>query len=218
MLKISVFCHSCKKKLDTDVDYSAAIPRWAMNLREIALQHGWVADGHTAFCTDCKQEVAYKSDIFYPLYKLRMVGLIQCDVCGLQQLWRKVVLEEQFARKIRRDFKQKGWKFVFESPGKNTKKDYCPSCEPAYWAQERLELVNLVWSMSTQAAAAELGVSDKALEKRCKRLGISKPPRGFWAKFYAGYVQECEEMIPPDVTKILGESHLPKIHTIESAS
>ena len=47
--------------------------------------------------------------------------------------------------------------------------------------KERLE--ELVWSMSTVKVAELLGVSDVAVAKRCKRLGVEKPPRGYWAKF-----------------------------------
>jgi hypothetical protein len=30
--------------------------------------------------------------------------------------------------------------------------------------------------------------SDKAVETRCKRLGVPKPPRGYWAKLAAGQI------------------------------
>ena len=36
--------------------------------------------------------------------------------------------------------------------------------------------------MSTVQVAKLLGVSDVAVAKRCKRLGVEKPPRGYWAK------------------------------------
>ena len=45
------------------------------------------------------------------------------------------------------------------------------------------ELEELVWSMSTVKVARLLGVSDVAIAKRCKLLGVEKPPRGYWAKF-----------------------------------
>lgn len=48
------------------------------------------------------------------------------------------------------------------------------------------ELEWLVWQMPTTEVAELFQVSDKAVEKRCKRLGISKPPRGYWAKVAAG--------------------------------
>lgn len=42
------------------------------------------------------------------------------------------------------------------------------------------ELERLVWEQPTTAVAKIFGVSDKAIEKRCKKLGILKPPRGYW--------------------------------------
>jgi transcriptional regulator of aromatic amino acid metabolism len=44
------------------------------------------------------------------------------------------------------------------------------------------ELERLVWEKSTTEIARELGVSDVAIAKRCKKLGIEKPGRGYWAK------------------------------------
>jgi hypothetical protein len=44
------------------------------------------------------------------------------------------------------------------------------------------ELRQLVWEIPTTQIACLYGVSDKAVEKRCRALGISKPPRGYWAK------------------------------------
>ena len=44
------------------------------------------------------------------------------------------------------------------------------------------ELYNLVWSMPTTEVAKLFAVSGKAIEKRCKLLGVTKPPRGYWSK------------------------------------
>lgn len=44
------------------------------------------------------------------------------------------------------------------------------------------ELRELVWLQPTTEVARLFGVSDKAIEKRCKKLGIAKPPRGYWSK------------------------------------
>lgn len=44
------------------------------------------------------------------------------------------------------------------------------------------ELSQLVWEIPTTQIAALYGVSDKAVEKRCRALGIPKPPRGYWAR------------------------------------
>lgn len=44
------------------------------------------------------------------------------------------------------------------------------------------ELEQLVWAMPTTHVGLLFGVSDKAVERRCKLLGIQKPPRGYWTK------------------------------------
>lgn len=46
-------------------------------------------------------------------------------------------------------------------------------------------LKKMVWSTPRRALAQALGVSDVAIAKRCKRLGILMPPRGYWAKLGA---------------------------------
>lgn len=50
----------------------------------------------------------------------------------------------------------------------------------------REELYEKVWSTPTVQVAAELGISDVALAKRCKKLNVPKPPLGYWAKVAAG--------------------------------
>ncbi|MEO7298366.1 MAG: hypothetical protein ABI042_07295 [Verrucomicrobiota bacterium] len=50
----------------------------------------------------------------------------------------------------------------------------------------REELYEKVWSMPTTKVAAELGISDVAVKKRCKKLNVPKPPLGYWAKVAAG--------------------------------
>ncbi|HWD92274.1 MAG TPA: hypothetical protein VG938_07990 [Verrucomicrobiae bacterium] len=50
----------------------------------------------------------------------------------------------------------------------------------------REELYDKVWSQPTTKVAAELGISDVALSKRCKKLQVPKPPPGYWAKVEAG--------------------------------
>lgn len=47
---------------------------------------------------------------------------------------------------------------------------------------EKDKLERLIWEKPTSVLAKELNVSDTAIAKRCKKLGIKKPPRGYWAK------------------------------------
>lgn len=57
----------------------------------------------------------------------------------------------------------------------------------------REDLYRLVWTTPTVEVAKILGISDVAVGKRCKKLNIPKPSRGFWAKVQAGKDVE----IPP---------------------
>ena len=50
----------------------------------------------------------------------------------------------------------------------------------------REELYERIWSSPMTQVAAELGISDVALAKRCKKLNVPKPPVGYWAKIAAG--------------------------------
>jgi len=50
----------------------------------------------------------------------------------------------------------------------------------------RRELYNLVWSRPMKAVAADVGISDVALAKQCKKANIPVPNRGYWAREQAG--------------------------------
>ncbi len=47
------------------------------------------------------------------------------------------------------------------------------------------ELEKLVWDRPVLTIANELGISEVAVRKRCERLGVKRPPRGYWAKVHA---------------------------------
>lgn len=48
------------------------------------------------------------------------------------------------------------------------------------------EIEKLIWANPIRKVAKDLGVSDIALHRRCKRLGVVKPPQGHWAKLEHG--------------------------------
>lgn len=70
---------------------------------------------------------------------------------------------------------------------KKVDKKFCsPSCksknrEKITWPSDEI-LSEMVWKTPTTKIAQLLGVSDKAVEKRIEKLGLSKPPRGYWQK------------------------------------
>lgn len=50
----------------------------------------------------------------------------------------------------------------------------------------REELYEKVWSTPGTKLAEELGISDVAITKRCKKLNVPRPSRGYWAKLASG--------------------------------
>lgn len=51
---------------------------------------------------------------------------------------------------------------------------------------ERADLYERIWTSPIQTVAKELGISDVALAKVCKKLNVPRPPRGHWAKVRHG--------------------------------
>lgn len=51
----------------------------------------------------------------------------------------------------------------------------------------QMQLQQLLWIVPTVLIGRMFGVSDKAIEKRAKKWGLSKPPRGYWAKKTFGH-------------------------------
>ncbi|MDM0118075.1 tyrosine-type recombinase/integrase [Variovorax sp. J22R133] len=50
------------------------------------------------------------------------------------------------------------------------------------------QLRRMVWNRPTVEIAQIVEISDSAVGKRCKALGITKPPAGYWNKVYAGKI------------------------------
>jgi hypothetical protein len=60
----------------------------------------------------------------------------------------------------------------------------------------REQLYELVWSKPGTLACTQLGISDVALTKICRRLNVPKPPPGHWAKLQYGH-QSVKPGLPP---------------------
>lgn len=82
---------------------------------------------------------------------------------------------------------------IFVVSSKSTRSycsSYCSSDSTLRFDVNREDLYILVWSKPTVEVAKLLGVSDVAVSKRCKKLEVPKPPRGYWAKVAAGLTPE----------------------------
>jgi hypothetical protein len=60
----------------------------------------------------------------------------------------------------------------------------------------REQLYELVWSEPMQRIGKQIGISDVAIAKHCRRLGIPLPPRGYWNKLHAGK-NVIKAVLPP---------------------
>lgn len=61
----------------------------------------------------------------------------------------------------------------------------------------REELYEQVWSKPMAKLGPELGMSDVALGKWCKKLGIPRPGLGYWARLAAGQKPRRPKLPPP---------------------
>jgi hypothetical protein len=60
----------------------------------------------------------------------------------------------------------------------------------------RQRLYEEVWAEPSQLVATRYGVSDAAIAKACRAMGIPKPPRGYWAKKAAGQKVPARPPLP----------------------
>ena len=65
------------------------------------------------------------------------------------------------------------------------------------------QLEQLVWEYPTTHIANELNVSDKAIEKLCKKLEVQKPPRGYWAKQKVMDIDRFQLEVEDDCIKLI---------------
>lgn len=65
----------------------------------------------------------------------------------------------------------------------------------------RQQLYDLIWSKPASGLAADFGISDVAVAKRCKKLDVPRPSRGYWAKIEAGH-QPRKPPLPPTADEL----------------
>jgi hypothetical protein len=69
----------------------------------------------------------------------------------------------------------------------------------------RQELYDLIWSASAVKLSTDFGISSVAIVKRCKRLNVPVPPRGYWAKVAAGQ-RPRKAPLPPTPDEVFKET------------
>jgi hypothetical protein len=66
----------------------------------------------------------------------------------------------------------------------------------------REQLYEIVWSEPMHRLGKHIGISDVAIAKHCRRLGIPLPPRGYWNKLHAGKKVIKAQLRPRDLATI----------------
>lgn len=83
-------------------------------------------------------------------------------------------------------------------PQESRKMTVVPTPQPdGLVSYSRDQLYEAIWSTPCQKLAASLGISDVALAKTCKRLGIPRPSLGYWARVAAGEKLPRVPLPPP---------------------
>lgn len=78
----------------------------------------------------------------------------------------------------------------------------------------REDLYELVWSKPMVELAQDLGLSDVALAKRCRKLRVPVPGRGYWARVAAGQEPRQPTLTPRDPAAYV----LAKVQALESTN
>lgn len=73
----------------------------------------------------------------------------------------------------------------------------------------REELYNMVWSKPVLQVAKDLNISDIALRKRCIRLNVPMPERGYWSKHSNGKPTEKPVLPDYDETNSISDPYSP---------
>jgi hypothetical protein len=76
---------------------------------------------------------------------------------------------------------------------------YCmssPQRDLSFVELSRDELYEKVWSLPGSKLAKQFGISDVALAKVCKKFGIPRPDRGYWARLEAGQMLSKPPLSP----------------------
>src|SRR6185295_14421040 len=66
----------------------------------------------------------------------------------------------------------------------------------------REQLYDLVWSEPMQRLSKQIGISDVAIAKHCRKLGVPVPERGYWNKLHVGKEVVRAELPPRDLGTI----------------
>ena len=80
------------------------------------------------------------------------------------------------------DDEKKEWLVKWGEYLENLVGDKAPDTAKEVFSIEEETLKQLVWRYPLTKIAADYGVSETAVRKRCNKHGIKRPPQGYWLK------------------------------------
>lgn len=215
MVTVGLQCRNCLRQVSSEVAFGEVSHHWARSMWNSAVQKGWVRDmlDGDVLCPNCRDCAVEASSRILPVEPLPFLSSLVCDRCNAHFAGEKPNINKGFSQQLRKSARQTGW--IYTSHRNNESyEDLCPTCAVTATENRYEELVKLVWTRPTVLAARELGISDKAIEKQCRLWNVIKPPRGFWAKWHAGHMVECRQMIPKEIKVILGDETIFEVFPI----
>lgn len=138
--------------------------------------------------------------------RILRLGLIrnECYECGLAGSWngKPITLELDHINGRHRDWRLENLRMLCpnchsqEPTSRGSNKNFAGPKKRIYKRKGRKHLrvfdptkehlESLIWTKPTSKLSKELGISDVLMTRRCKELGVAKPPRGYWEKLYHG--------------------------------
>lgn len=115
----------------------------------------------------------------------------QCEICGINE-WNKKSIKLEVDHINGNAFDSRFENVRFLCPNCHSQETYKNKTKPErkpkpnkYFLPEKELLLILIWEKPLSLVAQEFGISANGLKKRCKKLGLNFPSRGYWQKKYA---------------------------------
>jgi len=119
---------------------------------------------------------------------------IRCKNCIKDR--KKISIKKEKPQKIEKKINNPVYSFCQCGQQKVKAAKFCMTCmrfnRRKVVRPSKSELHELIWSTSAVQLSKKLGVSDVAIAKWCKHYQITKPDRGYWAKFEAKQILDYQ--------------------------
>jgi hypothetical protein len=162
--------HGCVNKKSLVMTFPKIDEKFYFNFL-LGYYDGDGTEGSTMICSGSDEFLKDVKDVFGISYNVKLRG--SCFYLNVgANVYREMIGSMDYGLSRKRYLKHQ--------------RNYAPKStnweRPKKFNVSKEDLEKLVWEIPTSKIAKQFGVSDNAISKRCKKFGISKPPRGYWQK------------------------------------